>query len=70
MYALTVEVDTAGAPAPTRSTISFNLPGNGTDADAVLVAEGIRKGFTDAYGDRARVAQFQQTGMTRDIALP
>ncbi len=68
-YVMVVEVDTVGAVAPTRSEIVFDLPGGGTDQDAVTVARGIRKGFRDAYDLRVRVVSLQQTGLVRDIGL-
>lgn len=69
-YVLTVEVTAEGAATPTRSVITFDLPAGGTDADAVTVAKGVRKGFRDAYDTRVTVVSFQQTGLTRDVGLP
>lgn len=68
-YVLTVEVDTAGAPAPTRSVISFDLPPGGTDTDAVTIARGVRRAFRDAFSTRVRVVSFQEVGMSRDVDL-
>lgn len=69
MYVMIIEVDTAGAASPTRSEIHFDLPGGGTDAEAVTVAKGIRKGFRDAYDTRVRLVAFQQVGMTREVPI-
>lgn len=68
-YVLVVEVDTVGAATPTRSTVTFDLPVDGTDVEAVTVARGVRKGFRDAFDARVRVVSFQQTGLTRDVDL-
>jgi hypothetical protein len=69
MYVLTIEVDNPSSPGPTRSVISFDLPVGGTDADALTIAKGIRQAWRNAFDTRVRVVSFQQTGMTRDIAL-
>lgn len=69
-FVLVVEVDTAGSLIPTRSTIEFDLPGGGSDAEAVTVARGIRAGFRQAYDSvRVRVVSFQQTGLSREVTL-
>ncbi len=69
VYVLTVEVSTEGAAAPTRSEIRFDLPGGGTDAEAAVVARGIRKAFRDAYDARVRIVAFQQVDLTREIDI-
>ncbi len=68
-YVMVGEVDTFGAPAPTRSEIVFDLPGGGTDPEVIVVARGIRNAFRAAYDTRVRVVSLQQTGLTRDITL-
>ncbi len=68
-YVMVVEVDTVGAASPTRSEITFDLPGGGTDPEVLTVARGIRRAFRDAYDTRVRVVSLQQTGLTRDIPL-
>jgi hypothetical protein len=69
MYVLIVEVATEGAPAPTRSEIRFDLPAAGSDADAAVIARGIRRSFRDVYDARVRIVSFQQVGLARDIDL-
>ncbi len=69
VYVLTVEVLTDGAPAPTRSVIGFDLPADATDDDAVTVAKGIRRGYTNAFDARVKVVGLQQVGLTRDVEL-
>ncbi len=70
-YRLVIEVTTEGTPAPARSTILFELPPGGNDADAVVVAKGIRAGFRGAYDTtRVRVVAFEETDITRSVALP
>jgi hypothetical protein len=68
-FVLTVDVTTEGAPAPTRSVITYDLPPHSTDADAITVARGIRTGFRNAFSARVQVIGLQQTGMSRDLDL-
>ncbi len=68
-YVMVVEVQPEGQTLPTRSTIEFELPSGSTDADVVLVAKGIRKGFRDAYSTKVKVVSLQQVAMSRDVAL-
>ncbi len=68
-YVLTVDVTTTGAPAPARSVIEFGLPPGGTDADALIIARGIRAGFRSAFSARVVVVSFEETGLTRSIDL-
>ncbi len=69
MYVLTIEIVTENAATPTRSEITFDLPGGGTDAEAAVVARGIRRAFRDAYDSRVRLVSFQQVGLARDVDL-
>lgn len=69
-YLLIVEVDTPGTPAPTRSTIQFDLPPGAGDVDAAVVAAGIGRAFRDAFTTRVRTVAFQQTDLVREMEIP
>ncbi len=69
MYQLVIEIHTDGAPGPTRSEITFDLPGGGTDEEAVIVAKGIRRGFTNAFDTRVKVVGLQQIGLARNVEI-
>ena len=79
-YVLTLEVSNEGqappgqvgpvaAPAPTRTVVEFDLPAGGTEADAKVIAKGIRKAYRDAFSSRVKVVAFQQTGLSVDVDL-
>jgi hypothetical protein len=79
-YVLTIEVSNEGQgqgqigavtpPVPSRTVIEFSLPAGGTEADAKVIARGIRKAYRDAFSSRVKVVAFQQTGLTLDVDLP
>lgn len=69
MYRLTLTIDVDGAPAPVRSNIQFDLPGDVLDAQVALIARGIRKAFRDAYEERVKVVELVQTDLTRAIPI-